>query len=144
MDQTQQPGSKGSCAVACRRITIAFVGCCLLLNIASILKWSFTRDNTAEDGTHVTRSEGHVLKRRLAVVVPTHAGDLGSAVKAMSTWPSQCSTESLLYTDLVINFAGQESDEAWSKGVFSALAQAGGGCFARTRAVFAHLTGEVW
>lgn len=79
--------------------------------------------------------------RRLAVVVPSHAGDLGKALSSLATWPTRCHESTLVNTDLVLYYAGGEEDDVAA--VLPSLARTGGKCFANTRLVLANLTEEV-
>lgn len=81
------------------------------------------------------------LDRRLAVVVPAHAGDLDKALGSLRTWPTLCHSSTLQSVDLVLYYAGGEEDDVPS--VLPALASTGGRCFARTKLVLANLNEEV-
>ncbi|CAM9127727.1 unnamed protein product, partial [Ectocarpus sp. 8 AP-2014] len=78
--------------------------------------------------------------RRLAVVVPAHAGDLGKALSSLATWPTTCHSSTLVNADLILYYAGGEEDDVAA--VLPALAQTGGRCFANTRLVLANLSQE--
>lgn len=80
-------------------------------------------------------------ERRLAVVVPSHAGDLGKALTSLATWPTRCHDSTLENTDLVLYYAGGVDDDVAA--VLPSLARTGGKCFANTRLVLANLTEEV-
>ncbi|CAM9604376.1 unnamed protein product [Scytosiphon promiscuus] len=78
--------------------------------------------------------------RKLAVVVPAHAGDLDKALSSLATWPTNCHPSTLANADLVLYYAGGEADDVGA--VLPALAKTGGRCFARTRLVLANLSEE--
>ena len=79
--------------------------------------------------------------RRLAVVVPAHAGDLGKALTSLASWPASCHESTLAHTDLILYYAGGAEDDV--EAVLPSLALTGGKCFANTRLVLANLTEEV-
>lgn len=79
--------------------------------------------------------------RRLAVVVPSHAGDFDTALASLATWPTRCHESTLLNTDLILYYAGGAEDDAAA--ALPALAKTGGKCFATTRLILASLREEV-
>lgn len=79
---------------------------------------------------------------RLAVVVPTHAGDLPRAVSALDQWPKECSPITQENVDLVLYYAEGEEDEA-PVAALEVIASSAGRCFANTKLVYANLNAEV-
>lgn len=79
--------------------------------------------------------------RRLAVVVPSHAGDLSKALTSLAAWPTRCHSSTLVNADLILYYAGGEEDDVAA--VLAELAETGGRCFANTRLVAANLRDEV-
>ena len=79
--------------------------------------------------------------KRLAVIVPSHRGDLGKALGSLARWPSTCHPSTRRKTDLVLYYAGGEEDNVSL--VLPALKETGGRCFAETRLVLANLRDEV-
>ena len=90
-------------------------------------------------GSGVSRAEES--GKRLAVIVPSHKGDLGKALSSLARWPTTCHPSTLRKTDLVLYYAGGEGDGV--SAVLPALAETGGRCFAETRLVLANLKDEV-
>lgn len=82
-----------------------------------------------------------VPPKRLAVVVPAHAGDLSRAIKSLEHWPKLCSSETLEHADLVLYYA--EGPNETTANVIPTLQESGGRCFANTRVVYANLDEEV-
>lgn len=86
-------------------------------------------------------------QERLGVIVPAYRGDLERAVSSLSRWPRECSPVTLENVDLVLYYGeGQDDEEEDTPLVTSAIdtiSQTAGSCFARTRAVYAHLSDEV-
>lgn len=78
---------------------------------------------------------------RLAVVVPTHSGDLQKAIESLGRWPTKCHSLTLEHADLILYYAGGSSRRVAS--ALPRLAQTGGKCFAETRLVLAKLTKKV-
>lgn len=87
----------------------------------------------------VQRNKGR--GRRLAVVVPSHAGDLDKALASLAAWPTRCHESTLLNTDLILYYAEGAEDDAAA--ALPALAKTGGKCFATTRLILANLREEV-
>lgn len=80
---------------------------------------------------------------RLAVVVPTHAGDLPETLKSLEKWPStECSLETLHYVDLVI-YKAEGPDDATEKEALPLFRETAGRCFANTKIVYGDLSKEV-
>lgn len=113
---------------------------------AALLTRSSLEEKERDQAVAVTsegEKDGAVVKeeRRLAVVVPAHAGDLDRALSSLATWPTKCHASTLANADLVLYYAGGEADGV--DAVLPALAQSGGRCFAKTRLVLADLSEEV-
>lgn len=86
-------------------------------------------------------------EERLGVIVPAYRGDLERAVSSLSRWPRKCSPVTLENVDLVLYYGeGQDDEDEDITLVTSAtdtISKTAGSCFARTRAVYAHLSEEV-
>lgn len=80
-------------------------------------------------------------RRRLAVVVPLHLGDIGNVVDSLRVWPTTCSPLTMVNVDLVLYYAQHEDKQA--RKVLPEIAGTGGRCFARTVMVYGNLTDEV-
>lgn len=89
-----------------------------------------------------TTAEGQELDQHLAVVVPSHRGDLSRTVASLSRWPTYCSPVTQKYVDLILYYAEGENDDAVDAALHTIAASAGQ-CFANTRVVFANLKEEV-
>lgn len=79
--------------------------------------------------------------KRLAVIVPAHAGDLSRAIKSLEHWPKLCSSVTLEHADLVLYYA-EGPDESTANAI-PTLQETGGRCFANTRVIYAKLNEEV-
>ena len=80
---------------------------------------------------------------RLAVVVPTHRGELPRAVSSLQRWPSSCSPVTKRSVDLVLYYAEGDEDSAVVAEAVQAIAATAGLCFATTRVVYANVNEEV-
>lgn len=89
----------------------------------------------------VTTFRSSAPSRRLAVVVPAHAGDLYRALASLSKWPSACSPVTQANVDLVLYKA--ETEDELSYGALRLLQVTAGRCFAKTKIVYGALTKEV-
>lgn len=78
--------------------------------------------------------------KKLAVVVPIHAGDSTRAINSLSVWPTACAHSTLRNVDLVIYYAGDLDDE--ESDIFRIPDEASR-CFRATKMVSARLTEEV-
>lgn len=114
---------------------------CLLINALVMVRLSLFPSTSS--AAQVQQEEAVVDKRRLAVVVPAHAGDLRRALASLARWPKVCSETTLRHVELVLYYAGRSDDEGWSDNVLPELEQTGGRCFSRTTAIFGNLTEEV-
>lgn len=112
-----------------------------IMTILATVKWSFWRP-TAMDGVALF-SNGQSSMRNLAIVVPTHSGDLEDAIGALELWPKVCSATTLHHMHLVVYYSGSAGDGVWNEDAIPNVARTGGRCFERTKAVFASLTKEV-
>lgn len=81
------------------------------------------------------------FRSRLAVIVPTHAGDLKKALASLAKWPQNCHPLTRQHADLVVYYAG-EADERVSPAL-ARIAETGGKCFADTKLLLAKLTKKV-
>lgn len=79
--------------------------------------------------------------RKLAVVVPSHAGDLDRALASLAKWPTRCHESTLVNAELLLYYAGGPEDRVAAS--LPSFAQTGGKCFAATRLIFANLNEEV-
>lgn len=113
------------------------------MTLLATVKWSLWRHSSAADSVALFSADLFETTKLLAVVVPTHAGDIEEAVVALSKWPDVCSAITLHRMQLVVYYAGNEGDGVWSDDVIPAVARTGGRCFERTRVVFANLDKEV-
>lgn len=118
---------------------VVTVCCGLFFNCIFLLRHLSYTWNLDLSPTAVSPSSQH----RLAVVVPTHSGDLDRALASLSRWPTVCSPVTLESVELVLYYAKGPADEHWSDNVLPELAQTAGTCFARTSAVFGNLSEEV-
>lgn len=116
--------------------TALFANCVFLVNLLGYLDVGAT-------GRLARPASTGLRDKKLAVVVPTHGGDLSRAVSSISRWPTTCSPVTRDYVDLVLYFAQGPEHASWSPEVITSLTRTGGRCFAKTRAVFGHLTDEV-
>lgn len=96
----------------------------------------------SEIQTASTRANSQAVPpKRLAVIVPAHAGDLPRAIKSLEHWPKLCSSVTLEHADLVLYYA--EGPDESTADVVPSLHESGGRCFANTRVVYANLDEEV-
>lgn len=110
-----------------------------IVSLAAAVNWSLWRHDAARSS-----AKNHSDRRKLlAVVVPTHAGDIEDAVAAISSWPVSCSAATLHRMQLVLYYSGGVGDAAWSDEIIEVVAQTGGRCFERTRVIFANLDPKV-
>lgn len=123
----------------CRRGLFACAALYFFFTVLVSVKWSLWRKTATGDASLFERIEA----RKLAVVVPTHAGDLADALVALSSWPDVCSAIALAHMQLVLYYSGNVGDGAWSDDVIPTVERTGGRCFERTRVVFADLDKEV-
>lgn len=86
-------------------------------------------------GQHVWTSDS----RKLAVVVPTHDGDVSRAFVSMKRWPTTCSSVTLNHVDLILYHA-TDTDKAALRAQIPKEATS---CFRNTRVVSANLSPEV-
>lgn len=134
-----------SMACVCSSLLFNFY---LLLSLHPALKPSRTslvRSLRGKEGYGTSSSEeegGGGLSRRLAVVVPTHAGDLGETLKSLDDWPTKCTADTLAHVDLVI-YKAEPKDEMSENVTLPRFRDTAGKCFARTRMVYGELTKEV-
>lgn len=126
----------------CRGFLVACGGLYFILTLFGAVKWSLWRDKATNDAV-LHPADFLDTTKLLAVVVPTHAGDLEDAVVALSKWPNICSAITRHRMQLVLYYSGGKEDKAWSEGIIDAVEQTGGRCFQRTRVVFAQLDDEV-
>lgn len=103
---------------------------------------TFPRQQTSELPRTITGPsfEAH-SSRRLAVVVPAHAGDLSRVVESLERWPRTCSPITKQHADLVLYYA--EGTDEKLDAVVPILTETAGSCFANTKIVYAHLAEEV-
>ena len=134
-------GSVNFSALGCRGGLLACGVLYFVMTMLATIKWSFRRP-TAMDGVTLF-SDDRVGTKKLAVIVPTHAGDLEDAIQALTSWPSTCSSSTSHHMHLVLYYSGSKYDKVWSEDSLSFVAQTGGRCFERTRVVFAGLKKEV-
>lgn len=126
-----------------RRGLLFACGCLyLVLTFFGAIRWPFGRYTAIDDALRFP-VENMAPKKLLAVVVPTHAGDLKDAVLALSRWPNVCSAITLHRMQLVIYYAANTGDGVWSEEIIPTVAQTAGRCFQRTRVIFADLDKEV-
>ena len=117
----------------------------LLLSLHPALKpsgISLVRSLRGKEGFVFDSGNAGGVHRRLAVVVPTHAGDLEETLKAVESWPTECASDTLEHVDLVI-YKAEQKDEASENETLARFRQVAGLCFARTRMVYGELTEEV-
>lgn len=114
-----------------------------ILSLLAAVNWSLWRHSGAIDHAAHAASPDHLDTKLLAVVVPTHAGDIEEAVVALSKWPIVCSASTLHRMQLVLYYSGGIGDDAWSDEIIDTVNRTGGRCFERTRVVFAHLDPKV-
>ncbi|CAM9556287.1 unnamed protein product [Choristocarpus tenellus] len=76
----------------------------------------------------------------MAVVVPTHEGDLDLALRSILQWPSRCHNLNLRYMDLIVYYAGRE--DIASARALDELNQSDVSCFKATKLIYARLTEE--
>lgn len=110
---------------------------CLLINALVMVRLSLFSSGRGQV------QEDAVDKRRLAVVVPAHAGDLRKALASLARWPKACSDTTLQHVELVLYYAGSSDDDGWSESVLPELEETAGNCFSRTTVIFGNLTDEV-
>lgn len=117
-------------------------GLYFILTLFGAVKWSLSR-HTAIDDALLFPADSMAPRKLLAVVVPTHAGDLKEAVVALSGWVNYCSAITLSRMHLVVYYAGNAGDGVWSEEVLPTVTQTAGRCFEHTRVIFADLDQEV-
>ena len=83
------------------------------------------------------------LNDHLAVVVPTHRGELPRVASSLQQWPSSCSPVTKRSVDLVLYYAEGDEDSEAAKEVVEVTTATAGLCFATTRVVYAYLDDEV-
>lgn len=113
-----------------------------IVTMWAALSWSLWR-HPAKDDEALFAANHTEAEKLLAVVVPTHAGDLEEALIALASWPKVCSAFTLHHTQLVLYYSGSTGDGKWSEDVIETVERTGGRCFQRTRAVFADLDDKV-
>lgn len=88
-------------------------------------------------------SSGHQTwksdSRKLAVVVPTHDGDVSRAFVSMGKWPHECSAVTLSHVDLILYHATVADKEKLRAGLPNHVTA----CFRNTKVVIADLSPEV-
>lgn len=105
-------------------------------------QWPLKTASVAHPSVEEREDVGRRKKqKKLAVVVPAHAGDLDKALTSLKNWPSKCHPNTLTNADLVLYYAGGAEDNVAA--VLPSLAETGGRCFANTRLVLANLSEEV-
>lgn len=77
--------------------------------------------------------------RELAIVVPTHDGDIARAVVSMKRWPTTCSLVTLTRVDLIVYHATITDTES----ILARVPDEAMVCFRNTKVVSANLTAEV-
>lgn len=77
--------------------------------------------------------------RKLAVIVPTHDGDVDRAFLNMKNWPSTCSSITLSHVDLILYHATTADATMLRDGI----PEEATACFRDTKVVCANLTPEV-
>ncbi|CAN0456913.1 unnamed protein product [Ascophyllum nodosum] len=82
------------------------------------------------------------LNDHLAVVVPTHRGELPRVASSLQRWPSSCSPVTKRSVDLVLYYAEGDEDSEAAKEVVEVTTATAGLCFATTRVVYAYLDDE--
>ena len=82
-------------------------------------------------------------RKILAVLVPTHAGDINDAMEALSRWPMACSAVTLHRMQLVIYYSRNMKDGVWPEEIIPTIERTAGRCFKRTRVIFADLDEKV-
>lgn len=121
-------------------IVVAFALALFLLDYSVISREERNERSNNEHIDALPTREGQRL-RRLAVVVPTHSGDLRKAMQSLDKWPKKCHRLTLGNADLILYYAGGKSKRV--EAILPSLAASGGKCFANTSIVFANLTKEV-
>lgn len=100
----------GSSWKSCRFLGVIFWAAIALLLINAVLLLSLGAESSSrlrESSPKLTRSPA----KKLAVIVPTHAGDLAETIKSLEEWPTTCSSDTLHHVDLVI-YKAEDFDEA--------------------------------
>lgn len=100
-----------------------------------------TRSSDAVPPTARPEQAATVGSRRLAVVVPTHAGDLEKAIASLAKWPQNCHNLTLQHADLIVYYAGGADEPV--RLALANIAATGGRCFAHTKLLLAKLTKKV-
>lgn len=133
-----------SLSMACVSFSLLF-NFYLLLSLHPALKpsgISLVRSLRGKGSYAFDSGEAGGVHRRLAVVVPTHAGDLEDTIKALEDWPTDCASDTLEHVDLVI-YKAEPKDEASEDETLERFRGSAGQCFARTRMVYGELTKKV-
>lgn len=116
----------------------------LLFNVYLLVSLRATRDPSSSllGGALKNTKTWKGSNMRLAVVVPTHAGDLPETLKSLENWPTTCSSETLRYVDLII-YKAEAPDDAMEKEALPLFRETAGTCFANTKIVYGDLSKEV-
>ena len=116
----------------------------LLFNVYLLVSLRLARDPSKSllGGTLKNTKTWKGSNMRLAVVVPTHAGDLPETLKSLENWPNKCSLETMHYVDLVI-YKAEGPDDATEKEALPRFRETAGKCFANTKIVYGDLSKEV-
>lgn len=154
-------------AMTLRFLCVALVGASLLLNVSLLVSLgpshipSVARHPSPqpdhlinadmERGPHSLQQGDRIiftdtergLQRRLAVVVPTHDGDLDETVKSLEHWPTSCPEDGSLSNVELVIYKAEAKDDPTEKNILPRLRETAGRCFAYTRMVYASLTKEV-
>lgn len=104
--------------------------------------WPHLRSRTSVDEEN-SSNNGEGYHRRMAVVVPTHAGDFNEALDSLQKWPTVCSPITKASVDLVLYKAEAEDGGKSAEIALPILEATAGKCFANTKIVFGALSKEV-
>ena len=118
----------------------------LLVSFTSIISEAASYIHLASRQQHVKHAFDPVTadsSYQLAVVVPTHRGELPRLVSSLQRWPSSCSPVTKRSVDLVLYYAEGDEDSEAVKEVVEVITATAGLCFATTRVVYAYLGDEV-
>lgn len=102
----------GSSCNSCRFLCVIFWAAIALLVINVYLLLSLGLGWEAKKHALSTSQQD----RKLAVIVPTHAGDLAETIESLKKWPTACSPDTLHHVDLVI-YKAEGFDETTEKEV---------------------------
>lgn len=115
----------------------------MFISLGKLTMKSSARGSSSSTSVDGRGCSGHKsvprLAPSLALVVPTHDGDVDRALVAMKRWPSTCYETTLHHVDLILYHA-TDLDKA---GLLARVPREGFACFRTTKVLTSNLTKEV-